>query len=52
VAALQGRFARLRALVALDYHQAVRWLRWLGFADGDIETHGGRAFMRVVRHGR
>lgn len=52
VTALQQRFARLRALVALDYPQAVRWLRWLGFEDGEIETYGGRKFMRVSRYGR
>jgi hypothetical protein len=46
---LQGKFARLRALVALDYAQAVRWLGWLGFVDGEIEIHGGRRFMRVTR---
>ncbi len=46
---LQGKFARLRALVALDYAQAVRWLGWLGFAPGEIESHGGRQFMRVTR---
>jgi len=52
VVALQEKFRRLRALVALDYHQAVRWLRWLGFQDGEIETYGGRRFMRVSRYGR
>jgi hypothetical protein len=51
VLALQGRYRRLQALVALDYGAAVRWLRWLGFADGAIETYGGRNFMRVSREG-
>jgi hypothetical protein len=52
VTGLQHNFRRLRALVALDYHKAVRWLRWLGFEDGEIETYGGRDFMRVNRYGR
>ena len=49
VAAMQGKFQTLRALVALDYGRAVRWLKFLGFAEGDIEIYGGRKFMRVTR---
>jgi hypothetical protein len=41
------RFARLRALVALDYTASVQWLRWLGFRDGPVEEYGGRMFMRM-----
>ncbi len=49
VADMQARHGELRALVALDYGAALRWLRWLGFADGEIEIYGGRDFMRVRR---
>lgn len=46
---MQARHGELRALVALDYGAAVRWLKWLGFEDGEIEIHGGREFRRVRR---
>lgn len=49
VLALQEQFRTLEALVDAEYHQALRWLHWLGFRDGAVSEIGGRAFMHMRR---
>lgn len=49
VEGMQDRFYRLEAMVDPTYEQGRRWVRWLGFEDGDWLTIGGRVFVRVWR---
>jgi GNAT superfamily N-acetyltransferase len=43
VARMRGEFSRLANHVHADYAEAIRWLRWLGFAIGPVEPKGPHA---------
>lgn len=43
------RYGVLRAVVALNYEQATRWLAWLGFETKERFTSEGQTFLRMTR---
>lgn len=49
VALMLEMFVCLKTMVAVEYTQSLRWLRWLGFALGKPVVHGNRTLIPVER---